>query len=175
LESSYDLGSFDFIVDGSEGVLTFNPVNYSVNDYNITTLSYNLKDSMLGIGTSYFGDLVTVKTSSGFVSSGSTNIVGVGTTYNSAKVLVEITGSGGQYEFDELNIVHDGVNVELLEYGQVTDHSLDAYSSSGLGTYYPYISGSQLKVDFYPNTGIAVTFNTFQTTFRWNIIWYWNI
>ena len=163
LESSYDLGSFDFIVDGSEGVLTFNPINYSVNDYNITTLSYNLKDSMLGIGTSHFGDLVTVKTSSGFVSSGSTNIVGVGTTYNSAKVLVEITAPNGQYEFDELNIVHDGTNVELLEYGQVTDHSSDAYSSSGLGTYYPYISGSQLKVDFYPNVGVAATFNTFQT------------
>jgi len=163
LESSYDLGSFDFIVDGSEGVLTFNPINYSVNDYNITTLSYNLKDSMLGIGTSHFGDLVTVKTSSGFVSSGSTNIVGVGTTYNSAKVLVEITAPNGQYEFDELNIVHDGTNVELLEYGQVTDHSSDAYSSSGLGTYYPYISGSQLKVDFYPNVGVAVTLNTFQT------------
>ena len=163
LESTYDLGSFDFIVDGSEGVLTFNPVNYSVNDYNITTLSYNLKDSMLGIGTSDFGNLVTVKTSSQFVSSGSTTIIGIGTTYNSAKVLVEITGSNGQYEFDELNIVHDGTNVELLEYGQITDHSVDPYSSSGLGTYYPYISGSQLKVDFYPNIGIAVTVNTFQT------------
>jgi hypothetical protein len=163
LESTYDLGSFDFTVDGSEGVLTFNPINYSVNDYNITTLSYNLKDSMLGIGTSNFGDLITVKTSSQFVSSGSTTIIGVGTTYNSAKVLVEITGPNNQYEFDELNIVHDGTNIELLEYGQVTDHSLDAYSSSGLGTYHPYISGSELKVDFYPNTGIAVTVNTFQT------------
>ena len=165
LESTYDLGSFDFSVEGSEGVLTFNPINYSVNDYNITTLAYNLKDSMLGIGTSNFGDLVTVKTSSGAVSSGSTTIVGVGTTYTSAKVLVEITGTNGQYEFDELNIVHDGTNVELLEYGQITNHSLDAYSSSGLGTYYPYISGSQLKVDFYPNPGVAVTFNTFQTLF----------
>ena len=163
LESTYDLGSFDFTVDGSEGVLTFNPTNYSVNDYNVTTLSYNLKDSMLGIGTSDFGNLVTIKTGSEFVSSGSTTIVGVGTTYNSAKVLVEITGPNNQYEFDELNIVHDGTNVELLEYGQVTDHSIDSYSSSGLGTYYPYISGSQLKVDFYPNTGIAVTINTFQT------------
>ena len=163
LESTYDLGAFDFIVEGSEGVLTFNPTNYSVNDYNITTLTYNLKDTMLGIGTSNFGDLVTVRTNSGFVSSGSTTIVGVGTTYNSAKILVEITGSNGQYEFDELNLVHDGTNVELLEYGQVTNHSIDAYSSSGLGTYYPYISGSQLKVDFYPNAGIAVTFNTFQT------------
>lgn len=163
LESSYDLGSFDFIVDGSEGVLTFNPTNYSVNDYNVSTLSYNLKDSMLGIGTSHFGNLATIKTSSNFVSSGSTTIVGVGTTYNSAKVLVEITASNGQYEFDELNIVHDGTNVELLEYGQLTNHSADIFSSSGLGTYYPYISGSNLNVDFYPNVGLAVTVNTFQT------------
>ena len=163
LESSYDLGSFDFLIEGSEGVLNFYPTKFSVNDYTVTTLSYNLKDSMLGIGTSTFGDAVTIQTSSGFVSSGSTTIVGVGTTYNSVKILVEITGSNGQYEFDELNLVHDGTNVELLEYGQITNHSLDSYSSSGLGTYYPYISGSELKVDFYPNPGVAVTFNTFQT------------
>jgi hypothetical protein len=118
---------------------------------------------MLGIGTSHFGDLATIKTSSNFVSSGSTTIVGVGTTYNSAKVLVEITASNGQYEFDELNIVHDGTNVELLEYGQLTNHSADIFSSSGLGTYHPYISGSNLNVDFYPNVGLAVTVNTFQT------------
>jgi hypothetical protein len=163
LESSYDLGSFDFFIEGTEGVLTFNPVKYSINNYNITTLSYNLKDSMLGIGTSSFGDFVIIKTSSEFVSSGSTSIVGIGTTYNSAKVLVEIAGSNGQYEFDELNIVHDGINVELLQYGQITNDSLNPYSSSGLGTYHPYISGSELKIDFYPNTGIAVTINTFQT------------
>ena len=163
LESSYDLGSFDFSIEGSEGVLNFYPTKFSINDYTITTLSYNLADSISGVGTSTFGNAVTIQTSSGFVSSGSTTIVGVGTTYNSAKILVEITGSNGQYEFDELNLVHDGTNVELLEYGQITNHSLDSYSSSGLGTYYPYISGSELKIDFYPNPGIAATFNTFQT------------
>ena len=163
LESTYDLGSFDFSIEGSDGILTFNPINYSINDYNVSLLSYNLKDSMLGIGSIDFGDLVSLKTSSNFVSSGSTTVVGVGTTYNSAKILVEITASDGQYEFDELNVVHDGTNVELLEYGQVTGHSFDSYSSSGLGTYYPYISGSQLKIDFYPNVGIAATINTFQT------------
>ena len=162
LESSYDLGSFDFIIDGSEGVLTFNPNRYSINDYNVTTLSYNLKESMLGIGSSNFGDLVTIATGNGFVSSGSTTIVGVGTTYNSIKVLVEITGSNGQYEFDEINIVHDGTNIQLLEYGQLTNSPF-TFSGSGLGTYYPYISGSDLKLDFYPNPGVAITFNTFQT------------
>ena len=163
LETVYDLGSFDFFISGSEGLLTFNPVKYSINDYNITTLSYNLKDSMLGIGTSTFGDLVTIQTNSGFISFGSTSIVSVGATYNSAKILVEITGPDNAFEFDELNLVHDGTNVELLEYGQITNHSVDSFSSSGLGTYYPYISGSELKVDFYPNPGIAITFNTFQT------------
>ena len=42
---------------------------------------------------------------------------------------------------------------------------MDSYSSSGLGTYYPYLSGSELKVDFTPNVGIAVTINTIQVAF----------
>ena len=86
------------------------------------------------------------------------NIVSFGTTYTSAKILVEITGGDGQYEFDELNLVHDGTNIEFLEYGQLTTGNiLSPLSSSGYGTYYPYISGSQVKVDFISNAGIGTT------------------
>jgi hypothetical protein len=56
--------------------------------------------------------------------------------------------------------------VEFLEYGQLTNHSSNLYSSSGLGTYYPYLSGSQLKVDFIPNIGVSTAIvNTIQVAF----------
>mgnify|MGYP002477989577 FL=1 len=80
--------------------------------------------------------------------------------YFGKKFLVEISASNGQYEFDELNIIHDGSNIQFLEYGQLTNNSVLPYSSSGLGTYNPYFSGSNLIVDFIPNTGLAVTCNT---------------
>jgi len=119
----------------------------------------------LGIGNTNFGGVIDIQSGSVFVSSGSTTIVGIATTYRAAKVLVSITGNDGKYEFDELTVIHDGTNVELLEYGQLTNHSLDTFSGIGLGTYYPYISGSQVNVDFVPNVGVAATINTIQVLF----------
>ena len=162
VESTYDQGSFEFGIEGTEGVIFFYPTKYSVNDYDVTTLTYNLKDSLIGTGTSSFGGIVDIKTSSVSVSSGATTIVGIASTYRSAKVLVEITGSNGDYQFDELSVLHDGTNVEYIDYGQLTTISQNIYSNSGLGTYYPYLSGSQLKIDFTPNVGIAATINTIQ-------------
>jgi len=162
VESTYDQGSFDFGVEGNEGVVFFYPTKYTVNDYDVTTLAYNLKDSLIGTGTSNFGGIVDIKTSSVSVSSGATTIVGIASTYTSVKVLVEITGSSGDYQFDEISVLHDGSNVQYLDYGQLTTISQDIYSNSGLGTYYSYLSGSQLKIDFTPNVGIAATINTIQ-------------
>ena len=165
VESTYDMGSFDLTIDGSEGVLLFYPTKFSVNDFDVTTLSYNINDNLSGIGSTNFGGIIDIKSNSVLVSSGPTTIVSIANTYRSTKILVSILSDNQQYEFDELTIIHDGTNVEFLEYGQLTTHSLDSYSSSGLGTYYPYLSGSELKVDFTPNVGIAVTINTIQVAF----------
>jgi hypothetical protein len=161
-ETSTDLGSFDFAIDGSEGLLLFYPIKYLVNDYDITTLSYNLEDSLSGVGSTNFGGVVDIQTNSTSVSSGSTTILDIENTYTSAKVLVEITGSDNQYEFTELNVLHNGTDVQLLEYGQLTTHSFDELSSSGLGTFSSYLTGSKLKIDFFPNVGLGATINTIQ-------------
>ena len=159
VETAYDLGSFDFAISGSDGILNYYPTRFTINDYDVVTLSYNLKDDLSGIGSTSIGSIVEINTSNSNVSAASTvNIVSFGTTYTSAKILVEITGGDGQYEFDELNLVHDGTNIEFLEYGQLTTGNiLSPLSSSGYGTYYPYISGSQVKVDFISNAGIGTT------------------
>ena len=165
VESNYDMGSFDLVIDDTEGILRFYPTKFAVNDFRITTLSYNINDNLSSVGNTSFGGVVDIQSSSVSVSSGSTSIVSIGTTYRSAKVLVSISANDGQYEFDELTIIHDGIDVQLLEYGQLTNHSTNSFSSSGLGTYYPYIVGSQLNVDFIPNVGIAATINTIKVLF----------
>ena len=157
VESTYDMGSFDLAIDGSEGVLLFYPTKFSINDFDTTTLSYNINDNLLGIGNTNFGGVIDIQSGSISVLSGSTTIVSVASTYRAAKILVSISANNQQYEFDELTVIHDGTNVELLEYGQLTTHSTDSSSSSGLGTYYPYISGSQLNIDFIPNVGVTTT------------------
>ena len=159
VETAYDLGSFDFAISGSDGILNYYPTRFTINDYDVVTLSYNLKDDLSGIGSTTIGSIVEINTSNSNVAAASTvNIVSLGATYTSAKILVEITGGDGQYELDELNLVHDGTNVEFLEYGQLTTGDIiSPLSSSGYGTYYPYISGSQVKIDFIANAGIGTT------------------
>ena len=177
VESVLDLGSFDYVVDGIEGVLNFYPVKYTLNNYNVSVFSYNI--DQLDLGTTDLASIgsmtIGVSTATGFngalVSIASSNILangglpqtmvtlaGIGTTTSgtrSAKILVHVESDDGRCEYDELNLVHDGTNIEMLEYGQLSIHSLDAYSSTGLGTYYPYFSGSDIKIDYTPVVGIV--------------------
>jgi len=162
VESVYDLGSFDFSISGTDGQLAFYPTKYSVNDYNLSVISYNLDDNLLGVGSTGIGGIIDIKTTSkNAVGLASTSIVSIGSTYRSVKVLVEITGSNNEYEFDELNIIHDGSEVHFTDYGQLTTNP-GFFGIPGFGTYNPYISGSNLIVDFIPNAGVAATINTIQ-------------
>ena len=101
------MGSFDFSIQGTEGILEFYPIKYIINDYNVSIISYNVKGVLSGVSSANYGGIVNiVGTSVSSVSAGSTcTIVSIANTYTSAKVLVEISASNGQYEFDELNII----------------------------------------------------------------------
>ena len=160
VETHYDQGSFDFAFAGSDAQLQFHPSNSTVNDYDIITLGYNIKDTVLSTGSTSLGGVVLIDTKSVEVPSNTTKtIVSIANTYTSAKVLVNINTdvSGNEFEAVELNIVHDGTNVEILEYGRLST-SPGEYSITGVGTYHAYLDGSTLKVDFIPTaTGIGTT------------------
>ena len=163
IETVYDQGSFDFSISGTEGQLLFYPNRSSVNDYDITTISYNLNDNYLSTGSTSIGG-VLIDSESVIVSSGTTaNIVSIGNTYHSLKVLVEIapdvsnpsfgntaTFNSNEFEAQELNIVHDGTDVSILEYGKLTT-SLGGISATGFGTYTARLDGSNIKLDFNPS------------------------
>jgi len=177
VESVLDLGSFDYVIDGSEGILNYYPTKYTLNNYNVSTLSYNIDQLDLGTTTlaSIGSTTIGISTVSGFhgalVSIASSNILangalpqtmvtlaGIGTTSSgtrSAKILVHVESNDGRCEYDELNLIHDGTEIELLEYGQLSVHSTDEYSAIGLGTYHPYFSGSDIKIDYTPAVGIV--------------------
>ena len=160
LENSYDLGSFDFGLDGTDGLLLFYPTRYSVNNYDVTVLCHNIKDGLTGFANTSFGGIVDFATESVNVSAGTTTtIVSVGNTYTSLKLLTQLTTTNNEYEFNELTVLSDGSSVDLIDYGQLQT-STSSYSSSGLGTYYPYIQGGNIKIDFIPNPGVAATVTT---------------
>ena len=57
IETQYIQGSFDFSVSGDDGQLLFYPTKYSVNDYYVGSIAYNLDDNLLGIGSTSIGTL----------------------------------------------------------------------------------------------------------------------
>jgi hypothetical protein len=164
VESVYDQGSFDFRTSGDNGEILFYPTRYTVNDFWITSLSYNLGDNILGVGSISIGsgcaESLIVSDSTSVSTGTTTTVVSIANTYSSAKILVEVTPdismNDNEFEFIELNVVHNGTDVEMIEYGQLTTNT-GVSPTSGYGTYYPYLDGSSLKVDFIPNAGIGTT------------------
>ena len=176
VETHYDQGSFDFAISGTDAQLQFYPTKSTVNDYDLSVFSYNLNDNFLGVGTTSLGGVATIETKSSPVTSGvTTTIVSIGDTHTSVKVLVDINPDltrNEEFEAIELNIVHDGTNIEMLEYGRLTTN-LGGSAATGLGTYHAYFSGSSLNVDFIPTSvGIATTgvINTIQVGLSTNTI-----
>ncbi len=156
VESVSDLGSFDFSISGTEGVLNFYPVKYSVNDYSVSTLTIGINGSYVaGLGTTTLGDGVRIVGAS--KSDTVSSIVEIPSYYSSVKGIVEVTGHNGEYEYNEFNLTHNGTEIEFIDYGQLSNHSYDTFSGTGLGTFWPYISGSTLKVDFTSNLGLSTT------------------
>jgi len=156
VETVADMGSFDYAISGDEGLLQFYPVDYTVNNFDISHVSYNMKDTISGIGTQDFGDTIQVKTSHVTLAPGTstaTTIVGIASTYRSSKLIVELSdNSDSYYEFNEFTVLHDGSNVELLEYGRITNDA-----GYGIGTFGASISGSNLILKFTPNVSLAST------------------
>ena len=176
VETHYDQGSFDFAISGTDAQLQFYPTKFTVNDYNLSVFSYNLNDNFLGVGTTSLGGVATIETKSSPVTSGvTTTIVSIGDTHTGVKVLVNINPDltrNEEFEAVELNIVHDGTNIEMMEYGRLTTN-LGGSAATGLGTYHAYFSGSSLNVDFIPTSvGIATTgvINTIQVGLSTNTI-----
>jgi len=175
-----DLGSFDFIIEGTESSLRFYPNKFEINNYNVRIFSYNIDTNILGVSTSevsvgstsigestgFTGGLVSIASSAVKMAGGAeTTIVtlaGIGTTVSgtrSAKVLVSVEGSDGSVEYDELTVVHDGTNVQLMEYGQLSIHSLDAASTgSNIGEFGASISGNDVLVKYTPIAGLTTAY-----------------
>ena len=161
-ETDVDLGSFDFSIFGTEGVLEFYPLNYFYNNYDVSVVSYGINDSPVATGSTSFGSLVDVRSSTTTAPSGTnsqTNIVSIGSTYLASKILVQFSSTNGTYyQFDELTLLNDGNDISVLEYGRLSNASRIGYVGDGIGTYSAYISGSNINLDFTPNVGLGTTY-----------------
>ena len=165
VETSYDMGYFDFVISGTEGNLLYYPTKYAINDFDVSTASHSINNTIAGIGTTSFGDIIHLNTSQTIIPVGlstSQTIVSIGTTYRATKILLEINDTN-YFEVDELTVIHDGSTVGLIEYGQIISE-FGLLSSSGLGTYSASISGSNLNISIHPYNTLTqnYTINTLE-------------
>ena len=159
----YNMGFFDFLITGDNGNLLFYPTKNEYNNFTVNYISYDMQDTLSGVGTISLGNVAIVGSSSTSLSVGTstaTTIVGIASTYRASKVLVQIGATDSSYyQYNELTIIHDGTTANLLEYGQLSTNTLSPVSSSGLGTYNVYLSGSNLNIDFTPNSPLPTQYN----------------
>ena len=189
IDTVLDLGSFDYAIDGNESVLRYYPNKFTLNNYNVVLWSYQIDAQRLGISTDTVscgsttipgapsnpttglnGSLISIATTAVTIAGGAAGTVftlgGIGTNisgHRSAKVLVSVEAGGGtlngSVEYDQVSLIHDGTNVGFQEYGQLTIHSVDAYSSAGnLGTYFPFMDGNDLVLSYTPEAGMSTAF-----------------
>ena len=187
VETTLDLGTFDYVIEGIESVLRFYPHKSRINDYNVVLWSYQIDTNQLGVSTTNVatattsipaepydpstseglnGSLVSIQSTCVSVAGGAAGTVftlaGIGTTvsgHRSAKLFVSVEASDGSVEYDQVSIIHDGTNVGFQEYGQLTVHSSDAYSSTGnIGTFFPLMVGNDLVVRYTPDAGLTTAF-----------------
>jgi hypothetical protein len=136
----FDVGSFDFGITNLQGQLLFYPNKYKVNNYDISLASYNIIDQTTGIGSTSVGSVAQIYSSRSVISAGagltSIPIVSVSSTHRAARILVSVSTTDFQHQYDEISLVKDkDRNVLMLEYGQLTDSTLTGSVISGFGTY----------------------------------------
>ena len=155
LETKKELGSFDFRITDEEGIVTFYPIKFEINDYVISTINMSIDSSVLNQGNEReIGDIVKVKSYQTKNINGPVTILSVPVSTRALKLLVELDAvDQGKYEGDELNIIHDGTEAYITDYGQLYNSSVIAQDVDGLviGTYDAFVSGGNLNLTFTPD------------------------
>jgi hypothetical protein len=162
VESDDVIGSFEFTIFDVEGRLLFYPNKFEVNDYDLSFLSYDVKDGFVGVGSTTFGNIVNVYTEQKTIIAGSTTtIASIPLDYRSSKLIIQIEDSNNEFYFNEISIINDGTDVSILEYGDFSttiDSSNTVYV--GFGTFDAYISGSNVNIDLSPFSGVNAIVNS---------------
>ena len=107
------------------------------------------------------GNITKVKSYQTRNITGTETVLSVPVSTRALKILVEVDAPDQQkYEADEYNLIHDGSEVYVSEYGQLANNpavltfgtiqnrAFDSFSDAGIGTYNAFISGGNLNITF---------------------------
>ena len=161
METYPELGYFDYFSTADGWNLQFHPVKFANNIYDTSTVSISIKDNITSIGNTTLGGTVNLFSNRTNVPNGvATQIVSVTASSTRAmKVLVLQEDAEGEYASNEFNLIHDGTDVYMLEYGDMQTKP-GSYSSTGFGTFGSKLVGGNVVLEYTPSVGTAVTTNT---------------
>ena len=160
METYPELGYFDYFSTSDGWNLQFYPIKFAFNTYDTSTISISIKDNITGIGSTNIGTVALLDTSRETTPNNTLEtIVSVPSTYRSVKALVLQEDEEGDFASNEINLIHDGTDVYMVEYGEMQTKT-GSYSSTGFGTFGSRLSGGNIILEYTPNVGTAVTTNT---------------
>jgi len=162
------LGFYDYLASGDGWDLTFNPVKFEYNAYDVSSVSISLLDGVTGIGSTQLGNIVDFASSQETISGAETTIASFPVANRAAKVLSLVKAqsgiNSGEYHAVEMNVIHDGTDVYAVEYGDVHTSPTTTFSGS-LGTYRSFIDSGVVKINFIPDSGATHEAQTSLTVF----------
>ena len=174
VETEIDLGTFDFSISGSTGLLRFAPAKFTANNYALRILSQQtFINSKSGIGSTSIGTGYEIISSSSGIGSTTSpapfQVVGFSTsTFTTTKLFIETTETTGdqRHQINELVVLQDGTEAYLLDYAQmITENtSITNSPSVGLGTFGADVRSGITSVYFTPLSGVGVTMRIHQTS-----------
>jgi len=160
METYPELGYFDYFSTADGWNLQFHPIKFANNIYDTSTVSVSIQDNVVGVGSTALGTVALMDSTQSTVASGvTTSIVTIPSSNRSVKAVVLQQDGEGDFASNEINLIHDGTDVHMLEYGQMQTKS-GQYASTGFGTFGARLSGGNIVLDFTPNVGTAVSTNT---------------
>ena len=161
VESNYDLGYFDFNITNFYGNLLFYPTKYRSNNYYINCLAFNFDSNSIGIATTSLGDIVSITNDYNILPEGTSTgiqIAGISSDYRVNKIYVQLNNSDNTgYYFNEFTLMHDGTDINILQFGDL--NSDFGPIGSGIGTFNAYYSGSNINLEFIPYSGLTTSYN----------------
>ena len=157
------LGFYDTIDTPDGWNLTFNPVKFAVNNYDVSTFSFNIFDDVTTTDAKSYGTVASVFSSQTGISGPANqrhDIVTTNASNRALKVfaLFEEVNTQDFYGI-EISAIHDGSEVYMDEFGAITNTSEATPYGAGIGTYGGRLQGGNLVIEFYPNVAAAITCN----------------
>ena len=160
METYPELGYFDYIVSAGGWNLQFYPVKFADNTYDTSSVSISIKDNIVSTGSTGLGNVCELDTNRVVINSGTTqNLVSISSTYRAVKALVLQENDNGDYASNEINLIHDGTDVHMLEYAQMQTEVTQYSSTAGFGTFGASLSGGNIVLNYTSDVGTAVTTN----------------